>query len=363
MAHSHRRAAPAPELSEFDQALLGRLQQHIPLVEEPFAALADELGCDEPALLERARALAANGLIRDTSAIFDARKLGYRSSLVAARYSEDRVHAAAEVISSHPGVSHNYRREHAFNLWYTIAVPPGTSLEGTVDLLHRATGAESTLLLPAIRTFKLGVQLDLASGRQRASARFAEAADETLNDVRGQPPTEDEVRAIRALQRPLPFVTRPFDQLAREEGLESAEVLLRAACRLHERGALRRLASVLRHRRAGFSANAMVAWDIDAERTAELGPQMAAHEMVSHCYERPAYPEWPYRIFTMLHARERQAIDDAIAELEAVSGCAEHVTLYSTEEFKKARVRYFTDAWATWQAPTPPRDGVVGHST
>ena len=365
MARPHRRAAPAPapELSEFDQTLLSRLQRHIPLVEEPFAALAEELGCDEAALLERARALAASGLIRDTSAIFDARKLGYRSSLVAARYAEECLMAAAAVISGHPGVSHNYRREHAFNLWYTIAVPPGISLEETVDLLHRVTGAESTLLLPAIRTFKLGVQLDLADGRQRGGLEAAGTGEPAVDDSPAQPPADDEVRAIRALQRPLPFVTRPFDELARQEGFESAQALLRAARELHERGALRRLASVLRHRRAGFLANAMVAWNVDGGRTAEIGPCMAAHEMVSHCYERPAYPEWPYRIFTMLHARERSAIDDAIAELEAVSGCTEHVTLYSTDEFKKARVRYFTDEWVTWRVFGTARDGVAGRTS
>lgn len=358
MPHPDRRAASVRtlELSGFDQALLSRLQQDIPLIEEPFAALAHDLGCDEASLLERTQTLAANGFIRDTSAIFDAKKLGYRSSLVAARYPDGRIRAAAEVISSYPGVSHNYRREHAFNLWYTIAVPPGASLDATVALLHDVTGAESTLLLPAIRTFKLGVQLDLASGRQRARFEGGAAGESAGDDVPVQPPTDDEVRAIRALQRPLPFVTRPFDELAREEGLESPGMLLRAARRLHERGALRRLASVLRHRRAGFMANAMVAWDVPAERTAEVGPRMAAHPMVSHCYERPAYPEWRYRIFTMLHARERSAIDEAIAELEVASGCTEHVTLYSTEEFKKARVRYFTDEWAAWRVPTTGRE-------
>lgn len=351
MPRAHDGTTPAQDLSSFDQALLGRLQQHIPLVEQPFAAVAGDLGCDEAAVIEHARALTDRGLIRDTSGIFDARKLGYRSSLVAARYQEDAIVTAAATISGHPGVSHNYRRDHAFNLWYTIAVPPGVSLEETVKDLGRVTGAQSTLLLPAIHTFKLGVQLDLTTGKQHGTAApTPAAAGDEQEGIPSSPPTAEEICAVRALQRPLPFVERPFDELASAEGIESGEALLRAATALHERGALRRLASVLRHRRAGFSANAMVAWDVEARRTAEVGPRMAAHPMVSHCYERPAYPEWPYRIFTMLHARERSTIDEAIVELEAASRCTEHVTLYSTEEFKKARVRYFSDEWEAWRA-------------
>lgn len=350
MPHPRHASSPAADqLTGFDQALLGRLQRHIPLVERPFAAIASELDCDEHRVLDRAQALSDDGLIRDTSGIFDAKKLGYRSSLVAARYPDDQLPEAAAAISAHPGVSHNYRRDHAFNLWYTIAVPPGTSLEDTVDELDRATGAASTLLLPAIRTFKLGVQLDLASGRQQGTAPPSHQPPE--DDISlATPPTAEEIRAVRALQRPLPFVQRPFDELATAEGFPSGDALLAAAHALHERGALRRLASVLRHRRAGFSANGMVAWRVEEGRAAGLGPVMAAHPMVSHCYERPAYPEWPYRLFTMLHAKERSAIDEAIDQIETTTRCTDHITLYSTEEFKKARVRYFTDEWERWQS-------------
>jgi DNA-binding Lrp family transcriptional regulator len=147
------RSAAPPDLDERTARLANRLQQHIPLVERPFLCLGDELGMAQEEVLERVGELKARRLIRQTSAIFEAAALGYRSSLVAARFSPDRLDAGAEVISAHPGVSHNYRRDHEFNLWYTLAVPPGSSLEETVAALGRLSGAQTSLALPTLRRF------------------------------------------------------------------------------------------------------------------------------------------------------------------------------------------------------------------
>ena len=113
---------------------------------------------------------------------------------------------------------------------------------------------------------------------------------------------------------------------------------------MQERGLLRRVAAILFHRRAGFSANGMGVWKVPEDRIAELGPRMAAYRGISHCYQRPTYPDWPYSVFTMAHGRSKEECDailDAIErEIDGIEGSA---TLYSSTEFKKIRLLYFTD--------------------
>lgn len=328
--------------------LLTRLQSHIPLTPRPFLEIGAELSLSESETIERVRALSDQRLIRQISGIFDGASLGYKSSLVAARYAPQSVQTAARIISAHPGVSHNYQRGHEFNLWYTIAVPPGQDLEAEVDALHRLTGAEATRLLPALRLFKLGVRLEMDESQR--PARILERASAATAGARAAgPPSAEDIRVVRALQDPLPVTERPFDRLAESHGFPGAEALLAAGERLHERGVLRRFSAVLRHRLAGFNANGMVVWKASPEECAAAGPIMARFAAVSHCYERPDYSDWPYRLYTMIHGRTPGDVDECIAAIRRETGLDEHSTLYSEAEFKKARVRYFTEDWERWE--------------
>src|SRR5256714_3503111 len=129
------------DLHELDADLLNAVQWSFPLTATPFADLGARLGRTEDEVLAALRSAKDAGVLRQLSAIFDTRALGYSSALVAAKIDPDRVDEAAEIISRHPGVSHNYKRNHAYNLWYTIAAPPGTSLDEHIDVLHRESGA------------------------------------------------------------------------------------------------------------------------------------------------------------------------------------------------------------------------------
>ncbi|MDD4890885.1 MAG: AsnC family transcriptional regulator, partial [Phycisphaerae bacterium] len=112
------------QLDATDRLLLNRLQSGLPLAANPFDDLAGETGVSVPELLSRIDRLKRDGVIRQICAIFDTPSLGYRSSLVAGRVAPDRVSDAAAIVSRHPGVTHNYRRNHDYNLWFTLAVPP-----------------------------------------------------------------------------------------------------------------------------------------------------------------------------------------------------------------------------------------------
>ena len=334
-----------------DAALLGTLQEAVPFVERPFAGIGARCGLTEDEVLARIRELKAAKVIRQISAIFDTRSLGYASSLVAARIAPEHLDAAVEVINSHPGVSHNYLRNHAFNLWYTIAVPPTSrlGLDGTVDLLHRLSGAESTRLLPTLRLFKIGVKFDI-EGAARPDDQETPAYTEA-NRSENAPLTESEIAFVRAMQRDLALVPAPFVALAEDLGLAFEE-----AAAMHGRfqasGRMRRFAAVLHHRRAGFGANAMGVWagpadDPDALR--RLGETMAGFRAVSHCYQRPSYPEWPYNLFTMVHGKSVEECEQTLQAIADATGISDRHALYSTQEFKKVRVRYFTDEETKWE--------------
>lgn len=150
-----------------DRALLDALQAGLALERRPYAEVGERIGMPEAEVLERIRRLKDAAIIRQISAIFDTRALGYGSSLVAARYPAERLFDAAKVIGGHPGVSHNYRRTHAFNLWYTLAVAPDAklSLEETMERLAQETRAESMRLLPTLKLYKINVQLDMEGTR------------------------------------------------------------------------------------------------------------------------------------------------------------------------------------------------------
>jgi len=119
---------------------------------------------------------------------------------------------------------------------------------------------------------------------------------------------------------------------------------------MKERKALRRVAAILFHRRAGFSANGMGVWKVPQDRVLEIGSRMAAFRGISHCYERPTYGDWPYQLFTMAHGRSKEECDAILDAVEADAGCVEaRATLYSSTEFKKVRLLYFTDSFKNWE--------------
>ena len=329
-----------------DKALLTQLQKAFPVAHRPFQELGEKIGITEQECLERVSRLKAHQVIRQLSAIFDTRALGYQSTLAAMRVDSARVDEAAEVVNQHPGVSHNYKRNDAFNIWFTVAVPPGDSLEQTVQILHALSRADETIVLPTLRLYKIGVKLDLTG--QEASL---ENADDIYNEQRrmsSKPAlTQDDIALIRVMQEDLPLLEMPFVVWAEQAGMTEEE-LFAWTRQMEQHGYLRRFAAILYHRNAGFKANAMVVWQVPQEQVDAAGEQMALFREVSHCYRRPVYPNWPYPLFTMIHAETHSACMDIVRRIEERVGQFPHKSLFSTKEYKKTRVKYFTPELDTW---------------
>ena len=332
------------EMDAADRRLLNRIQEDFPLDAVPYRALGAAVDLGEDEVLARIALLREARVIRQISAIFDTRALGYQSTLVAMRFAPERLEAAAQRISDHPGVSHNYARQHEYNLWFTLAVPPGQDVAAAAQALGARTGALQTRVLPTLRLFKIGVRLDVAGERSpeaQEGQRIYGAADVT----RGQraPLDPRDIAFIRVLQRDLPHVSRPFDGYAAELGVGLDDVFQWCAA-MTASGKMRRFSAVLRHQNAGFVSNAMGVWQVPVERVEEVGAQMAAFAAVSHCYLRPVYPDFPYNVYTMVHGRTRQECVRTLDAIAARTGITQRQALWSSREFKKERVRYFEEA-------------------
>ncbi len=344
----------AADLPAADRALLSALQNEFPLVPDPFASLATRLGHVESEVLARTAALKAQGPLRQIGAIFDTRRLGYASTLVAFEVEPARLDEVGQAVSRHPGVSHCYSRDHTLNLWFTLAVPPGRDLAAEVQSLSCLPGTLRTLDLPVVRAFKIDVRLDLgaavlaqgADGRAQAGGAPASPLQDAVSSFAGgepKPLEADDIPYVRALQEDLPLVSRPFAALAARFQLPEGD-LLAAGRRLLAAGTMRRYGATLRHREAGYRANAMACWMAPHERIVAAGQAAAAHHAVSHCYERPAQlPEWPYQLYTMVHAHSEEKLAAAIGELEGLIRPLKRAVLPTLKEYKKARLRYFDE--------------------
>ena len=333
-----------PQLELADRELLNMIQSDFPLVDEPYAEIGHRLDINEGEVLERVRSLRKRNIVRQISAIFDTRRLGYKTTLVAMAYEPGDLHRSALKINKHPGVSHNYAREGSFyNLWFTLAVPPNENLEDAVQHLTEETGALSTRLMPTIRFFKIGVNFDMVKEEGAAYQYYSPDGygdSKQMEWNKAISLTEFDVEAIRVLQEDLPQVSRPFDPMASHLGVTTQE-LFSIASEFQKRGIMRRYSAILHHRRAGFSANAMAVWKVPETRAEEVGKVMASNPAVTHCYQRPTFPDWHYTHFTMIHATTKDGCEQVVQDISLQTGITEYTLLYSTREYKKTRVRYF----------------------
>ena len=342
-----RKHGAAVPLDELDKRLLNLMQGSFPLATRPSAHVAAKAEITEEEAIERVDALLSQRIIRQVTPIFDTRALGYSSMLVAAKVDPENPWRAAKVINEHPGVSHNYLRNHDFNIWFTIATEPDSplGLDRTLEVLGEIAGADSIRQLPTLKLFKIRMDLEMEGSTEDLS-KAAVAADPVELDP--QPYDDFDIAVIRALQGDMPVIPEPYVPAAEQTGM-SQDAFLKHLEGMQERRLLRRVAAILFHRRAGFSANGMGVWKVPDEDILRVGREMAAVRGISHCYQRPTYADWPYSVFTMAHGRSKEECDAILDSIAATHGIAERATLYSSTEFKKIRLLYFTDEFKAWE--------------
>ena len=323
------------EMDQRDRDLLGALQGEIPLVSTPYAVIGQQLDMSEKEVIKRTERLRRDGAVRSLAAQFDPRALGYRTCLVAARVAPARIDEAAAVINTHPGVTQNYRRNNDLNLWFTLFVAPQSKLglEKTIDALGREADCETVRALPTLKLYK--------SSNAETESHSEHASDYT-------PLTPAELEAVRLLQRDLPLQPRPFDVLARTNGT-GADELLAAARTLQKRGQIRRICASVASRKSGFVASAMGVWVVPQDAVDDYATKLAQHRAVSHCYLRPVFDDWPYNVYTTVHARSVDECESVINDLAADTNLTQKQALFPTREYKKTRASFFSSEEEEWE--------------
>lgn len=323
-------------LDSIDRKLLNLVQVRFPLTAEPYADLGTPLGISGDEVIHRIRQLKTKGVIRQISPLLDATSLGYRTTLVAMKVKQSQLDKAARLIMNHPGISHGYERDHYFNLWFTLALPPDAGMEAELQNLTTLIGAEVMLELPALKRFKLGVYFDLAGDGQRMPA--TSAVPSSIHRPRADlSPTDRAV--INELQQDLPLTQRPFDVMAARLMMDVGQ-FLGHCCSLQQRGIIRRFSASIQHNSVGFTANAMTCWVAPPEVVDTAARKIAAFREVSHCYERKTNPLWRYNLFTMIHGHTREDCQTTADKISRETGLYDNVMLFSIREFKKERVKY-----------------------
>ncbi len=344
---AHRSGSP-PEIDDVDARLLTELQSRFPIVERPYLEVGRRLDISEADVLDRIAIARERGLLRQIGPIYDTSSLGYASSLVAMRVPPDHLQVAVATVNAHPGVSHNYLRDHHFNLWFTIAMPSSAGVDQSIWKLHALSGAEATLPLPIVRRFKIGVMFDLTAGGAPQAAAYGDARNSGAGAAGASELTADDIAFVRATQEGFPDIPAPFSDVSNRLGWSVRQTISRART-LMASGHLRRIAAVLHHRRAGFGANGMAVWYVPETEIEAFGSVAAGHSEVTHCYQRPSYPDWPYNAFAMIHGRDRSEVEAVAQSISESCGIENPSVLYSSTEFKKVRLRYFTPEYDTWE--------------
>lgn len=327
-------------LSPLDFALVNDWQRDFPLTERPYAELARRLGTSETAVIERLQSLAADATISRIGAVFRPHTLGW-STLAAVAAPEHRIEAVARIISDYSEVNHNYEREHAFNLWFVATAPSQERVAQVLAEIGCAAGSQ-VLDLPMLEDFHIDLGFDLRSGHV-ADRRPHHDPVRRLRETSTPPALERADYALAdALEGGITLSLKPYAVLATRLGCSEDAVLARLA-RLLKLGVIRRFGVVVRHRELGYSANAMVVWDVPDDRVSEVGRRLASQSAVTLCYRRPRrLPDWRYNLFSMVHGQDRQAV---LAEIEHMRQTLQlqdiaSQPLFSHRRFKQCGARY-----------------------
>ncbi len=325
------------KLDDTEKKLLNIIQTDVPLSREPFASLGERLDISDKEVISRIEKLKAEGIIRQIGPVFNPRRLGYQTTLVAMKVTTELLDEAGRIISAHQHVSHCYERDHEFNLWFTLAMPLKENLNDELRKLKTKVKAETVLSLPAVRVFKLGAYFNLDSND--TSPPNVDTNYNLLNAVATLSDADRTV--INELQQDLPLTALPFDLMAARLSMDIYDFL--GHCRaLLRRTIMRRFSASINHNKLGFTANAMACWQVPPDIVEIVGKKMTAFPEISHCYERQTSTVWPYNLFAMIHAKTKkacEAVADKISS-EAQLDKAAMVLLFSTREVKKTRVRY-----------------------
>ena len=311
--------------------LANRWQRSFPLAPRPFREIASQASLSEEAVLEKYRRLQADGVIDRIGPVFRPNAVG-ASSLAAMAVPPARLEAVARYVSEQPGVNHNYEREHRYNLWFVATGSSEAGVQSTLACIEHAMGLP-VLRLPLVEEFHIDLGFDLDDHAVPRGAGVKAVFP---------PLSVRERKLVGKTVQGLPLVPEPYAEVGRTLGIPEEQVI-RGLRRMLADGRIRRLGAVIRHRRLGYQANAMVVWDVPDEGVGTFGRLLARDKAVTLCYRRArALPDWPYNLYCMVHGHQRTRVLAEIERLGAAHGMAEfpRAVLFSTRCFAQRAAKY-----------------------
>ncbi len=318
---------------DLELALLNCYQRNFPLEPLPFHVLARELGTSPERVLRTLAMLKERRIVSRIGATFRPNTVGV-SVLAAMAVPEDRLEAVAEMVSGYPEITHNYEREHRYNLWFVATAADEERLAAVTREIE-ARARLPLLELPLLEDYHIDLGFDLtADGARRGESR---------RPLPPRPLRVDLDRPARllveGLQRGLPLIERPYAALGQATGIGEEAVIARLRDWLAS-GVIQRLGVIVHHHELGYRANAMVVWDVPEAQLPKAVAALLAWDFVTLCYRRPRRPpEWPYNLFCMIHGRDRNRVLERVGLL-AESGLDPfpHEVLFSRRRFKQREV-------------------------
>ena len=320
-------------LNDTGNKLVDLLQSSFPLTVQPYADIGSKLDISEEEVIAIINRLKQEGIIRLIGPVFNARRLGYKTTLAAMKIDEGNMEKAARIIQEHRGISHGYERDNYFNLWITLAA--AGDIEAELAEITELIGVEKYFSLPAVKLFKLRALFIMGADSKEKNSGNQNHID---YQQEGRLSPEDRM-IINEIQQDLPLVSHPFAQMSVKLELDESE-FLSCCISLLQRSIMRRFGAALNHRKAGFTANAMTCWSAPADKVDAIGIKLSLQPQVSHCYERKVNPLWQYNLFAMIHGHSKEECRKVAEKVSLESGLNNYVMLFSTREIKKTRIKY-----------------------
>ena len=326
-------------LTEFDKRLLDIIQAKFPVTAAPYEELGRQLGVTGAEAMDRVSTLYKQDRIRRIGPIFDTYKLGYISTLVGARIPPARLDETAAIVNRHPEVTHNYERNHEFNMWFTLIAPDDERVERILDAIRAETGVPDFYSMPFTARYKVWVEFAMAGAEMNkpGPTLFRREPEVSACDI-----TPDEISFVRAIQINIPFDAHPYAAIGRKVSMSEQAVIEKIARWKHRR-IIRRWGAVVRHQKIGYDHNAMGVWRVPPGQVDDYGMRIAAYDEVSHCYTRRAAPGWPFNLYSMVHGLTDEECIAAIERIAREAGLTDYGILFSQREFKRSDFEYFPE--------------------
>jgi len=335
------------EVDEVDARLIDGYQSGFPVVERPFRVVGEELGVSESEAFERVQRLRDEGVFRRFGAVLNPPVIG-SSTLAAVQAPADRFDEVAEIINGYRQVNHNYRREHEWNMWFVVTAGSRETRDRILDEIAERTGCD-VLNLPMLTDYYIDLEFPVVNADRfaRESVESTEVSATRISENATGDLSRFDAELLLAIQSGFPLSETPYRDIAAEiapklDGDVTVEMVLDGVERLREDGCIKRVGCIVNHVVTGFSNNCMVVWDVPDDELDERGLAVGELPYVTLCYHRPRRPEqdWPYNLFTMIHGREPDAVDEKVDELASDYLPVDHERLYSTETLKQTGAQY-----------------------